>query len=139
MNTFIAKFNQICDAPDLAKLLLRIGFAGFFLFHGIHKIYGGTEFIQGLFTQNGLPASLAYLIYLGEVLAPIAMLIGVWTRFSAFIGVGTCVVVILLMHMNHFFTLTKVGAWVGEGVGTFLFGFLAIMFLGSGKYALKAD
>lgn len=139
MTAFISKFNQYCDMPDIAKLLLRIGFAGLFLFHGIHKIYGGTEFIQGLFMKNNLPAFFAYLIYLGEVIAPLAILVGFWTRFFAFIGVGTCVVVIGLMHLDHLFTLTPVGAWVIEGVATFLFGFLAIMLLGSGKYALKAD
>lgn len=139
MNDLIAKFNQACNQPDLAKLLLRIGFAGLFLFHGVHKIYGGTDFIQGLFTQHGLPASLAYLVYLGEVIAPLAILIGVWTRLFAFLSVGTCVVVVWLMHTNDFFTLTKVGAWSVEGVATFLFGFLAITLLGSGKYALKQD
>lgn len=139
MNDLITKFNQACNQPDLAKLLLRIGFAGLFLFHGVHKIYGGTAFIQGLFTQHGLPAEFAYLVYLGEVIAPLAILIGVWTRLFAFLSVGTCVVVIWLMHTNDFFSLTKVGAWSVEGVATFLFGFLAIMLLGSGKYALKQD
>lgn len=139
MNDLIAKFNQACNQPDLAKLLLRIGFAGLFLFHGVHKIYAGTDFIQGLFTQNGLPASLAYLVYLGEVIAPLAILIGVWTRLFAFLSVGTCVVVVWLMHTHDFFSLTKVGAWSVEGVATFLFGFLAITLLGSGKYALKQD
>lgn len=139
MNALIQRFNQMVDAPEMAKLILRVGFAFLFLLHGVHKIYGGTEFIQGKFVEFALPAFLAYLVYVGEVIAPLLIIVGVWTRLSAFIGVMTCVIVIWLMHIDHLFTLAKTGAWIAEGAATFLIGFLAVMLLGSGKYALKAD
>lgn len=139
MNALINKFNQFVSHPDLAKFVLRIGFAGLFLLHGIHKIHGGVAFIEGKFLEFGMPAFFAYAVYLGEVVAPILIIIGLFTRLSAFVCVMTSVVVIILMHSHNFFSLTKVGAWSIEGIATFLCGFLAIMLLGSGKYALKAD
>lgn len=139
MNALINKFNQIVDAPDAAKLILRLGFAGLFILHGIHKIYGGVDFIAGKFVEIGLPGFFAYSVYLGEVIAPFLIIIGIWTRLSAFICVMTSVVIIYLMHAAHLFTLAKTGTWIIEPVATFLFGFLAIMLLGSGKYAVKAD
>lgn len=139
MNKLIQTFNQIVNQPDLAKLVLRIGFAGLFLLHGIHKLHSGVAFIEGKFLEFGLPTFFAYAVYLGEVIAPLFIIVGVLTRLSAFICVMTSVVVIILMHSHNFFSLTKVGAWSIEGIATFLCGFLAIMLLGSGKYALKAD
>lgn len=139
MNALIDKFNQLVDGPDFAKLVLRIGFGGFFLLHGIHKLFGDLSFIEGKFVEFGMPAFFAYAVYLGEVVAPVLIIIGLWTRLSAFIGVASSVVIVILMHADHLFTLSKTGAWVIEPVGTFLVGFLAIMLLGSGKYAVKPD
>ena len=139
MNALINKFNQLVSQPDLAKLVLRIGFAGLFLLHGLHKMHHGVAFIEGKFLEFGLPSFFAYAVFLGEVAAPILIIIGLFTRLSAFVCVMTSVVVIILMHSHNFFSLTKVGAWSIEGIATFLCGFLAIMLLGSGKYALKQD
>lgn len=139
MLTLIEKFNRTANQPDLAKLLLRVGFAGMFLLHGVHKALHGTDFVQGLFTNLGLPAELAYLAFIGEILAPIAIIAGVFTRIFASICVGNCLVIMFLMHASHFFTLTKVGAWSVESIATFFVGFLAVMLLGSGKYAVRAD
>ncbi|KGQ69483.1 DoxX subfamily protein [Chelonobacter oris] len=139
MNRLLTKFNQAVDHPELAKFLLRIGFSGMFLLHGVHKIFAGTAFIQGKFVELDLPGFFAYAAYIGEVVAPILIILGIFTRLSAFIAVGTSLIVILLMHSGDFFTLSRVGAWSVEGIATFLFGFLAIMLLGSGKYALKPN
>lgn len=139
MLKFIEKFNQTMNNPELAKLILRLGFATMFLLHGVHKALHGTDFVQGLFTNLGLPAELAYLAYFGEVIAPIAIIAGVFTRLFASVCVGNCIVVMILMHSSDFFSLTKVGAWSVESIATFFVGFLAIMLLGSGKYAIKAD
>lgn len=135
----LSKFNQLTNQPDLGKLFLRLGFAGLFLLHGIAKMQHGVGFVSGKFMEIGLPGELAYLAYLAEVVAPILIILGLFTRIAAFVALGGCGVIMLLMHGDNFFALSKVGAWVVEDVATFAFGFLAIMLLGSGKYALKAD
>ncbi len=125
--------------PDIGKLVLRVGFALMFLLHGIHKIYGGTDSIQGLLVGHGLPAFIAYGVYLGEVVAPLLIIVGVFTRLSSIFVIGTCLVVIYLLHMNDFFSLNKFGGWAVEGIAVYLFAGIATLFLGSGKYALRPD
>ncbi|MBN6065982.1 DoxX family protein [Aggregatibacter actinomycetemcomitans] len=137
--SIVKKFNQMVDLPELAKLILRVGFAVLFLLHGVHKLKTGVDFVGSKFMEFGLPASLAYLAYLAEVVAPILMILGLYTRIAAFVAAGGAVVIMILMHSADFFTLTKVGSWSAEGIATFLFAFVAVMLLGSGKYALKAD
>ncbi|AIW19548.1 DoxX family protein [Vibrio coralliilyticus] len=125
------------DYPDLGKLILRVSFSLMFLLHGAHKIYAGTDFIQGLFLDVGLPAFFAYGVYLGEVVAPILIILGIYTRLSSVLVMGTCVVVIGLMHTGDFFSLNQYGAWAVEDVGTYLFASIGVMLLGSGRHAVK--
>jgi putative oxidoreductase len=46
---------------------------------------------------------------------------------------------IVLVHSGELFLLTKNGGWQLELQGMFLFGALAIVFLGSGRMAVRPD
>ena len=135
----IQKLNQWLHHPDMAKLILRVGFGVLFLLHGIHKVEDGTAFIQGLFVDLGLPAWFAYAVYLGEVVAPIMLIVGVFSRFAGLIIFGTGIVVMGLMHRDNFFALTDVGSWIAEDIAVYMIAALTVTFLGSGKYALMRD
>lgn len=133
--------NRLLDHPDFGKLVLRVSFAVMFMLHGIHKLPGGAPlaFIEGKLAEIGLPTFIAYGVYVGEVLVPVLLILGIFTRLSAFVGVGTCAFILLLAHRHDLFTLDAHGAWVAEKVGAYLFAFVAIMFLGSGRFAVKPD
>lgn len=139
MGELMSFIDRVLAKPDLGKLVLRVSFACLFLLHGIHKVIDGTEFIQGLLVDHGLPAFIAYGVYLGEVIAPVLMIVGVFTRLASVVVAGTCLMVIYLLHMGDLFSLDKFGAWAVEGIGVYLFASIAIIFLGSGKYAIKPD
>ncbi|MDW6001464.1 DoxX family protein [Vibrio mangrovi] len=139
MSELISKIEAGLNHPDAAKLVLRVSFSLMFLLHGIHKIFAGTGFIQGLFIDLGLPAFLAYAAYLGEVVAPIMIILGLFTRFAATAMIGTSLVVIGLVHRDDFFSLNQFGAWEVEDIGTYLFASITILLLGSGKYAVRPD
>lgn len=65
------------QSPDnYGKLLLRVVLALLLLFHGTSKLIGGIGFIGGMLEKAGLPAGLGYLVYIGEVVAPLLMLVG---------------------------------------------------------------
>ncbi len=138
MKVVIQNFNKLFDYDDLGKAILRISFGFMFLLHGIHKIFDGTAFIQGLFVDRGLPGFFAYGVYLGEVVVPILIILGLLTRISSIIWIGTSVVVVILMHSDNLFALNKVGAWVAEGIGVYLFAAITLLLTGAGKYSLDA-
>ncbi len=133
------KLESWFDFPNLGKLVLRVSFSGMLLLHGIHKIIAGTGFIQGLFVNLGLPGYFAYAVFLGEVVAPILIILGIYTRVCAGITIGTCLVIIGLMHIDDFFTLTRTGAWSVESIATYLFAAITLLLIGPGKYALRPD
>jgi putative oxidoreductase len=119
----------------LGKLVLRLSVGILMLMHGVHKVGAGVDGIVGMVARTGLPGQFGYLVYVGEVLAPVLVIIGLWTRPAAFLMFVTMVVAIWLVHPNDLFLLTKQGGWALELQGLFLFGSLAITLLGAGRYS----
>jgi len=123
-------------SDDFGKLLLRAAVGLLILFHGVSKVIGGAGFITALVAKAGVPPAVGYLVYVGEVVAPLLILFGVWTRIGALIVVINMVVAILLVHTSQFFTLSKTGGWALELQGMYLVSALAIALLGAGRYSV---
>ncbi|MPZ42165.1 MAG: DoxX family membrane protein [Betaproteobacteria bacterium] len=124
------------NSEDLGKLILRISLGVMILLHGISKMMGGVDGIVGMVEKSGLPGVFGYLVYLGEVLAPLLLIVGLWTRLAALVIVGNMVVAVVLVHMADLFTLTKQGGWALELQGMFLFTALALTLLGAGRFSV---
>jgi putative oxidoreductase len=118
---------------DAGKLLLRVAVAFLVLLHGIDKLSTGPGFVVTMLQHAGLPGGLGYLVYVGEVVAPLMMIIGVGTRAAAAIVSFNMLMAFALVHMGNLFTLTKQGGWALELQGLYLFGALAVMLLGAGR------
>ena len=125
----------------LGKLVLRLTVGILMLFHGAAKIMhpGTVDYIGGVLSNAGLPSFLAYGVYLGEVIAPLMLILGIYSRYAAMIVVVNMLFAIGLMHNGEIFLLTEQGGWRLELQGFYLFGAIAIMFLGSGSQAVKPD
>jgi putative oxidoreductase len=121
---------------DRGKLLLRVLLAVLILFHGVSKLIGGVGMIGGMLAKAGLPASLGYLVYIGEVLAPLLILVGLFTRAAALVIVINMIVALLLVHTKQFFTVNDTGGWALELQAMYLGTAVAIALLGAGRYSL---
>ena len=124
------------SSEDLGKLILRVTLAVLILFHGISKLIGGVDFIAGMVTKAGLPPEFAYLVYVGEVVAPLMILFGVWTRIGALIVAINMLVAVLLVHTGELLTLTKTGGWALELQAMFFVAAVAIALQGAGRYSV---
>lgn len=122
-------------------LVLRLTVGVLMLFHGVSKIThpGAVDFIGNTLSSSGFPSFIAYGVYIGEVVAPLMIVLGIYCRYGALILVANMVVAIMLVHANDIFVLTEHGGWRLELQGFYLFGALAIVFLGSGRIAIKPD
>jgi putative oxidoreductase len=83
--------------------------------------------------------SLVYGVYLGEIVAPVLVIIGLFTRLGGWIMVVNMLFAIGLVHMSDIFALTERGAWAIETQALFLVLALAVAVFGSGKYAVKPN
>jgi putative oxidoreductase len=128
--------NRIPTTDDAGKLVLRVVLAILILFHGVSKVIGGVGFITGMVVKAGLPAAFGYLVYIGEVVAPLLILIGLFTRVAALIVVVNMIVALLLVHTRQFFTLSDTGGWALELQGMYLGSAVVLALLGAGRYSI---
>ncbi len=126
---------------DTGKLIVRLSVGGLMLFHGIAKIMhpGSLDFIAGMLEGFGLPVLLAYGVYIGEVIAPLMVIVGFKARIGGLIMVLNMLFALLLAHTGDFFSLSEHGGWMVELQMFYLLSALAVVFLGSGRQAIKPD
>jgi len=121
------------DSEDAGKLVVRLMVGGLLLFHGISKAFNGVDFIVKGLAAHHLPAFIAYGVYVGEILAPVLIILGLWTRLSGLVVAFDLLVAILLVRLPAMLTISRGGGWAVELDVFFLLGGLAILFLGPGK------
>ena len=122
--------------PDVAKLVLRLTVGLLILLHGISKIQGGPGFILDIVEKAGLPDPFGYLVYVGEVLAPLLVIVGLWTRVAAVVIAINMIVAVLLVHAGQLLQLSPEGGWALELQGLYLAVPIAIALLGAGRYSV---
>lgn len=123
-------------SEDFGKLILRATLAILILFHGISKVIHGPGDIPAAVARMGLPPAMGYLVYVGEVIAPLLVLFGIWTRVGAVVIAINMVVAILLAHTSQLWMLSKTGGWALELQGMYLVAALAVALLGAGRYSI---
>lgn len=123
-------------SDDTGKLVLRLALGILILLHGVAKLSSGVSGVGGMLASHGLPSALAYLVYIGEIVAPVLLIIGLYTRPAAWIIAINMVVALWLVHMKDLFVIGKSGGWALELQGMFLFGAIAVALLGAGRFSV---
>ena len=124
---------------NIGKLILRMMIGGLMLFHGVNKLQHGIGYIKGLVVGYGLPEFLAYGVYVGEILAPVLLILGWRSRIWAGIIAVNMLVVIYMTQLGAFMKLGAHGSWAVELQIFYFLSAFAIAFLGSGKFAITRD
>jgi putative oxidoreductase len=124
---------------DTGKLVLRVALAAMLLFHGVSKLTGGVGFVSTMLANAGLPAFLGYLVYVGEIVAPLMILFGVATRGAAAVVAINMIVAVLLVHTGDLFKLSDTGGWALELQGMFFFAAIAVALLGAGRFSIAGN
>lgn len=120
--------------PDIGLFVLRVFIGGMMIAHGVPKIMGGPDQWEWLGKQMALlgitffPVFWGFLAALTETLGGLLLLIGFYTRVAAFFLFGVMLVATLYhLESGHGFAKTSHAAELGIV-------FLALIFLGSGKF-----
>jgi len=122
---------------DAGRFVLRVALGVLVLFHGIDKIVGGSYgFVTDVLAKTGMPPAFGFLVYIGEVLAPLLLIIGAWTRLAGVIVMINMIVAVVLAHAGQLFTRAPTGGYALELQAMYLFAALAVALLGAGRYSL---
>ncbi|MDR3272605.1 MAG: DoxX family protein [Flavobacteriaceae bacterium] len=122
---------------DLGKLILRVSTGGLLIFHGIAKLVHGHEPVRHMLAVNNLPDYLWLGVPIGEIIAPLCLLLGIFTRLSSVIVAFTMFMTIYMTSkIGAVTTFSQTGGLTGEMNLLYLLGALALLFLGAGKYSV---
>lgn len=124
-------------SQDIARLTLRIALGVLILLHGIDKLQHGLGGVQGMVASHGLPAFLAYGVLVGEVLAPLMVIAGLYARVGAALIMVNMLFALALAHMGQLGSLNGQGGWALELQGMFIAAAIAIALLGPGRFAVN--
>lgn len=115
---------------DLALAILRVSFSGMILTHGIPKISMLLDNASGFPDPIGIGSTTSLILaIIGEVVAPLLVLIGFKTRIAAIPVVVTMAVAAFVVHLNDDIA-TK------EKALLYLFAFIVIALVGAGRYSV---
>ena len=133
--------NNLLHDDAFGKLIIRLSVGVLILFHGVAKVLhpDSLGFIRSMLEGADLPSALAYGVYVGEIIAPLMIILGIYCRLGGIVVVVNMLFAIWLAHSADIFSLTDHGGWALELQGFYLFSSLALIFLGSGRYAVKPD
>ena len=125
-------------SANLGKLVLRLMLGGLLLFHGVAKLQAVPVGIMDRIAAMGFPSALGYLVYVGEVVAPALLILGLWTRVAALLVVINMVVAVLLAHAAQLGDVGDSGGYALELQAFYLFTAVALILLGGGRFGVRA-
>jgi putative oxidoreductase len=123
---------------DSGKLVLRLVLGLLLIAHGVSKLGGSPTFgfVAGVVTKAGLPPAFAYLVFLGELIAPLFIVVGLFTRPAALVVTINMLFVLGLVHMNELFSIAPTGGLAVELQFMYLFASIAVALLGAGRFSV---
>ena len=126
----------MCNNTDIAKLILRLSTGVLILLHGIYKVIHGIGGVKVMLSNAGLPEFFSYGVYLGEVVAPIFIILGLYARVASMV-LGANMLMAIFLSYGFSFSLAKYGGLRIESPLLFLIMSILIVLLGSGKYSVN--
>jgi putative oxidoreductase len=119
------------------KLILRVTLGVLILLHGISKLRNGIGWLDGMLANAGLPVFFKYGVYVGEVLAPLAVIAGWYSRVGAWLIAVNMLFALGLAHGAELLAFNEQGALVLEVQYMFFFSAIALALIGPGRYAVN--
>ena len=125
---------------DLGILFVRLGLGICLFMRGFAKILHGVGGVKGILAKAGLPEIMAYSSYIGEVVALIMIILGIFSRIGTLLVIGTSLTIMYAYHgLGNLLDLASTGGFKAEILYLYIALLLCIIFNGSGKYAIRKD
>jgi putative oxidoreductase len=122
---------------DLGKLVLRLSVGGLLLLHGVHKLLTGIAPIKAMVVAAHMPDLIAYGVYLGEIVGPILVILGLFSRIGGILIVINMLAAVALAGLGRLMMLDAMGGYALELETFYLAGGLAVALLGAGRLGLN--
>lgn len=123
-------------SDDIGKLVARLSVSVLLLFHGVHKLLNGIDPVRQLVTQHNLPQILSFGVYFGEIVGPVLVIIGLFSRVGGLLIVINLAAAVYLGELHNIFALKPQGGYALELEAFYLLGGLCVMLSGAGRFSV---
>ena len=121
---------KYCNCGSTGLLLLRLGVAAIFIYHGINKLMD-MEGTIAFFGMLGVSAFFAWVVAIVETLGGFLMFLGIFTRYTGFVLAIVMVFSIILVKGKMGFQASEIDIMLFAAS-------LAVATLGAGKYSMSS-
>lgn len=123
-------------SEQIGKLLLRLGVGSLVLFHGVHRLLTGLDPVREMLASHKLPEALAYAAYFGELVGPVLVILGLFTRVGAFLIAAEIILLVLLGGVPQVVSISPDGGYALEVEALYFTAALSLMLGGGGRITL---
>ena len=123
---------------NFGLLILRLVLGVCLFMHGVAKIMNGISGVKSMLAAKNIPEFVAYGVYLGEIVAPIMIILGLFCRIGALIVFGLSIVILYVAYpdlgaMNAHGGLSAEILYLYIGIS------LCLLATGGGRFAIIKD
>ena len=122
---------------DIGKLVGRLSVGGLLLLHGVHKLLTGIAPIKAMVVAHHLPDIVAYGVYLGEIVGPVLVILGLFSRLGGLLIVDQHDCRHRACRHGEPAKLNEFGGYALELETFYLLGGFSVALLGAGRIGLN--
>lgn len=123
-------------SEQIGKLLLRLGVGSLVLFHGVHRLLTGLDPVREMLATHKLPEVLAYAAYFGELVGPVLVILGLFTRVGAFLIAAEIILLVMLGGVPEVASISPDGGYGLEVEALYFTAALSLILTGGGRITL---
>ncbi|MBQ7270332.1 MAG: DoxX family protein [Campylobacter sp.] len=123
---------------NFGLLVVRLALGVCLFMHGVAKIMNGISGVKSMLVAKNIPEFVAYGVYLGEIVAPVMIILGLFCRIGALLVLGLCGIILYAAYPD-LTAMNSHGGFTAEILYLYIGISLCILACGSGKFAVKQD
>ena len=123
---------------NFGLLILRIFFGICLFMHGVAKIMHGVGGVKSLLAAKEIPQFIAYGVYLGEIIAPIMIILGIFCRIGALLVLGLCGIILYVAYPD-LTAMNSHGGFKAEILYLYIGISFCLLITGGGRFSVIKD
>ena len=123
---------------NFGLLVVRLVLGVCLFMHGVAKIMNGVGGVKGMLAAKGIPEFVAYGVYLGEIVAPVMIILGIFCRIGALLVLGLSGIILYVAYPD-LTAMNSHGGFTAEILYLYIGISLCLLATGGGRFAIIKD
>ena len=123
---------------NFGLLILRLALGVCLFMHGVAKIMNGISGVKSMLVAKNIPEFVAYGVYLGEIVAPVMIILGLFCRIGALLVLGLCGIILYVAYPD-LTAMSSHGGFTAEILYLYIGISFCFLVCGGGRFAIVKD